>query len=67
MGKKGKYVILAVVLLAVAAILLVPRLGGEKEEKKGGTEFAVTANPRQSLAKAKEEGRPVLLEFYAQW
>jgi len=61
MSKKSKIIILTVVLGAVIGILVMPYFFTEERT------FAATPQPYQTYQKAREDGRSIFLEFYADW
>lgn len=62
MSKNIRIALLAFLGLVVVAIMVYPYFNKEREG-----DFAVTENPGQVLAEAKGNGKPVVLEFYANW
>ncbi|ADG83413.1 thiol:disulfide interchange protein DsbD [Thermincola potens] len=62
MSKTGRIIILAVLVIVIIGIMAAPSFMSKGEEK-----FTVTPNPADAFAKAKGQGKPVFLEFYASW
>jgi len=70
LSRKYKVTVVALVSLAVMAILLVSNVAmfapGE-EKSPGEEEFTATADPYRAYNEALDEGKPVVIEFYARW
>ena len=60
-GRKGKSIVLTLVLVAVLVVLAKPYLFATQSV------FATTPEPYQAYQQALSNGEPIFLEFYATW
>lgn|GEM_PF-2967061 len=60
MSRRSSRIVLGVLLVAVFAVVLLPRLGGTGRDGQ----FAATSDPQAALAAAVDAGQPAFLEFY---
>ncbi len=63
MQKRHRIFLLITLAAVIALIFAAPQFGLTSKI----TEFAVTPQPADALAKAEKSGQPVFLEFYAAW
>lgn len=61
MGRKGKTLIITIVLVVALGILVKPYIFPKEKN------FAITPEPYQVYQQAVKQGRPIFLEFYATW
>ena len=72
MPKQYKWITLMVVMVAVLAVLGLSNLDyftSDEAEPADPTEeyFTATDQPYRAYEEARAEGRPIFLEFYADW
>lgn len=71
MSRKYKITVLTLVGLAVLAIFLLSNLGlfvpGEEQAEPGDGQFKSTIDPYSAYTEALDEGKPIIIKFYARW
>jgi len=69
---KYKIIVLSIVVLAILAVVFIPRperFAGEQSTAPGEVTFSAEPNkdPYQDYLAARRDQKPILLEFYARW